>query len=217
MHGIVFNLLEHVVTEGHGEAAWDDLLARTGADGCWTAVGNYPDADLVRLLEALPGSSERGLDETLRAFGYVAMDRLAQLYPHFFAPHASTTPFLLTLNNIIHPAVRCLYPGAEIPAFDVDLDDDDDSRLVLRYRSSRRLCHLAEGFLTGAAAHYGERVELTQTQCMHDGAPACLLSVTFTRAATHPVPTQHPTPQEPALPQSAPGPACPAGDLRAGA
>ena len=183
MHGIVFNLLEHVVTEEHGEAAWDDLLARAGAAGCWTAVGSYPDADLMRLLEALPGAAERGRDETLRAFGCAAMGRLSVLYPQFFAPHERTTPFLLTLNDIIHPAVRCLYPGADVPVFDVDLDLDvagDGSRLVLGYRSGRRLCHLAEGFVAGAAAHFGERVALAQTQCMLDGAPTCLLTLAFT-------------------------------------
>lgn len=183
MHGIVFNLLEDVVTEEHGEAAWDDLLRRAGIEGAWTAVGSYADVDLMRLLSALPSGAQERPGDTLRAFGSAAMGRLVLAYPQFFAPHTRTAPFLLTLNDIIHPAVRGLYPGADVPAFDVTLDpggDPGSSRLILGYRSGRRLCHLAEGFVQGAAAHFGERVELVQTQCMLEAAASCLLSLHLT-------------------------------------
>ena len=33
MKGIVFNLLEQVVTDAHGVAAWEDLLDDAGVDG----------------------------------------------------------------------------------------------------------------------------------------------------------------------------------------
>lgn len=183
MKGIVFNVFEDVVTREHGEAAWDDLLDQAGVTGGYTAIGSYPDAELVSLLQGLPDAGSRTPSASLRAFGTAAMGRLTELYPAFFAPHRTTTPFLLTLNEIIHPAVRCLYPGADVPVFDFTLTpgtDPDGSRLVVGYRSARRLCHLAEGFIQGAAAHFGEVVAVRQATCMHDGAEQCQLVCTFT-------------------------------------
>lgn len=181
--GVVFNVLEDVVSDEHGEAVWDDLLAEAQVEGAYTAIGSYPDAEFVQLLRCLPGSQDAALSETLRSFGRSAMGRLSGMYPAFFDPHNATTAFLLTLNDIIHPAVRCLYPGADVPIFDFTFPPvEDGSHLVVGYRSARQLCHLAEGFIDGAAAHFGERAQLRQSQCMQDGAPECLIVCTFTAA-----------------------------------
>ena len=183
MKGVVFNVLEDVVSAERGENGWDDLIEQAGVDGGYTAIGSYPDAEFLHLLQCLSGSEFTASSVTLRAFGRSGMGRLAQRYPAFFTPHRTTTPFLLTLNDIIHPAVRCLYPGADVPVFDVTVINrarGDD--VVIGYRSRRRLCHLAEGFLDGAAAHYGERADLHQVACMHDGADECVIACTFTPA-----------------------------------
>ncbi len=180
MKGVVFNILEDVVSEEHGESAWDDLLDEAGVEGAYTAIGSYSDAEFVQLLQCLPGAQDYALSEALRLFGRSAMARLAALYPALFEPHSSTTPFLLTLNDIIHPAVRCLYPGADVPVFDFTVAPvEDGSDLVVGYRSARRLCYLAEGFIEGAAAHFGESVAVCQAECMNNGAPECLISCTF--------------------------------------
>lgn len=182
--GVVFNLLEDVVCDKHGEDAWDDVLDEAGVEGVYTAIGSYPDAEFVQLLQCLPGAQAGALSGTLRSFGHSAMGRLAALYPALFSPHTATMPFLLTLNEIIHPAVRCLYPGADVPVFDFTVAPvEDGSDLVVGYRSARRLCYLAEGFIEGAAAHFGELASLRQSQCMHDGAVECLISCSFTAVA----------------------------------
>lgn len=51
------------------------------------------------------------------------------------------------------------------------------------YESKRRLCALAQGFVEGAAAHYGEAVEFEHRQCMHDGDSKCLFHLSFARIA----------------------------------
>ena len=52
MKGIVFNILEKVVSRAHGEETWDKLLDDAGLDGAFTAVGNYPDEQLFGLVGA---------------------------------------------------------------------------------------------------------------------------------------------------------------------
>jgi hypothetical protein len=96
----------------------------------------------------------------------------------------STRSFVLTLNQIIHAEVRKLYPGADVPDFDFDTSRDDV--LVIGYQSARKLCALAEGFITGAATHFGEQAMIEQTACMHRGDDKCLIHCTFSPASPKP-------------------------------
>ena len=52
MKGIIFNLVEEVVTAAYGEDTWDSLLDEAGLDGSYTSLGSYPDEDLFQLVGA---------------------------------------------------------------------------------------------------------------------------------------------------------------------
>ncbi|HYF34088.1 MAG TPA: heme NO-binding domain-containing protein, partial [Prosthecobacter sp.] len=156
MKGIIFNLLEDVVTAAHGEAVWDDLLRVSGVNGAFTSLGNYPDEDLFKLVGAASQALSLPPNSIVRWFGTQALPRLAAKYPEFFAQHSAARPFILTLNGIIHPEVRKLYPGAATPDF--EFDASSPATLIMSYRSQRKLCALAEGLIEGAATHYGETV-----------------------------------------------------------
>jgi hypothetical protein len=173
MKGIVFNLLAEVVAMQHGEDVWDDLLQTTGLDGVYTSLGSYPDEDMGKLVEAASTMLDSNPGAILRWFGHAAMPLLAERYPEFYAGHPDTRSFLLTLNDIIHPEVKKLYPGAIPPIFEFDTSDRDV--LQIGYRSARRLCALAEGFIFGAAAHYRQSAHIEHPQCLHRGDARCLL------------------------------------------
>lgn len=177
MKGIVFNLLEEAVSGTYGDATWDRLLDAAGLDGAYTSLGSYEDGEMAALVRVASETLGMPADEVLRWFGRQAMPLLARRYPAFFANHATTRGFLLTLNNIIHPEVRKLYPGAETPVFDFDTGLADVLRIG--YNSPRRLCTLAEGFMHGAARHFGEHIEVEQTECMHHGGARCIFHVRF--------------------------------------
>lgn len=180
MKGVVFNLLEEVVTAQHGPSAWDDLLERAGLDGAYTSLGSYPDADFFNLVEAASFARGKPSQEIVRWFGRNALPLFAERYPQFLTPHTHTRAFLLTLNDIIHPEVRKIYPGANVPVFEFDTAQADS--LTIGYTSARKLCAFAEGLIEGAAAHFGERVELSQSQCMNRGDKRCLLICSFKSA-----------------------------------
>jgi predicted hydrocarbon binding protein len=57
-----------------------------------------------------------------------------------------------------------------------------DDALILGYRSARRLCALAEGFIEAAAEHYGERAVVEQTTCMQRGDARCAFKIALTRS-----------------------------------
>ena len=179
MKGIVFNLLADLVRRDFGDDAWDDLLDAAKASGAYTSLGNYEDEELHRLVDAAAGALGKTPADILRWYGRGAMPMLAAKYPHFFEAPESTRPFLLTLNHIIHPEVRKLYPGANVPEF--DFPEAAPGTLTMEYRSARRLCALAEGFIAGAADHFGEEVTITQPECMHRGDERCVFALTFAR------------------------------------
>lgn len=177
MKGIIFNLVEEVVSAAYGNDAWDTILEAADLDGAYTSLGSYPDDDLMRLVAAASTALGASADDVIRQIGQGALPLLAERYRAFFDGHASTRSFLLTLNDIIHPEVLKLYPGAAPPNF--SFESTDDGSLALGYKSERRLCALAEGFILGAASHYGEEVELEQTQCMHRGDDHCVIRCRF--------------------------------------
>ena len=175
MKGIVYNLLEACVSSEYGEVTWDDLLDATGLDGAYTTLGSYPDEDLLALVGAASEALGRPPETVVRWFGRTAMPLLAERYPGFFSPHADTRAFVLTLNAIIHPEVRKLYPGADVPEF--TFDSSQENRLVMGYHSTRRLCAFAEGLLEGAADHYGQTIAIVQPRCMLRGDSSCQLEI----------------------------------------
>jgi hypothetical protein len=177
MKGIVFNLLQEVIVREHGENTWDDLLDAAGLDGVYTSLGSYPDEDLHRLVAAASSALDRPADDVIRWFGRSALHLLAATYPQLFTPHTSTRPFLLTLNDIIHPEVRKLYPGADVPMFDYDISSPKVLRLG--YRSKRKLCALGEGLIQGAAEYYGEEALVEQPTCALRGDDHCVFAVAF--------------------------------------
>lgn len=177
MKGIVFNLLEQLVTRDYGEDTWDALLESAGVDGVYTSLGSYEDADLGRLVGAASSALDTPADDIVRWFGFNALPIFAESYPSLFAPHSSARTFVLTLNDIIHPEVRKLYPGADVPEF--EFESAPGGTLLMGYRSPRRLCSFAEGLLAGTGEHYGEQVTVGQPECMKRGDERCLLQIDF--------------------------------------
>lgn len=182
MKGIIFNLLEEVIRREYGEDTWDALLEAAQVEGGYSSLANYPDEELMKLVAAASAALNTSADTIVRWFGRNALPLLAERYPEFFIPHTSTRPFLLTLNDIIHIEVRKLYPGADVPVFDYDTSSQEV--LVMGYKSPRRLCALAEGFIEAAAAHYGEEVTLDQLKCMIRGDEKCLLRISLKKLGT---------------------------------
>jgi hypothetical protein len=176
MKGVVFNLLERVVSEKYGEEVWDSLLETTGQEGAYTAVGSYPDQDFLSLVGAASAELDVPADDLVRWFGRSSLPLLREKYPAFF-DHDSTRSFILTLNDVIHPEVRKLFPGADVPDFDFHTSGDGD--VTLGYRSARKLCSFAEGLIEGAAEHFGEEVTMEQSMCMKRGDEKCLIVCSF--------------------------------------
>ncbi len=175
MKGIVFALVEEIVTADHGPDMWDDLLDDAGLFGAYTTIGNYDDAELVALLEAASRRLDLPVPQVARHIGRRALPLFLQRYPELRGDQTTSRGLLLTLNSVIHPEVRKLYPGADVPDF--DFVAESPAVLEMAYHSHRRLCFLAEGLIMGTGDEFDEIMAVSQPVCMHEGADHCLLVV----------------------------------------
>lgn len=184
MKGIVFNVLQEIVTETAGEEVWDSVVERSGVGGAYTALGTYDDAELLDISTVLAADVGLELPDAFRWVGERAMPHFFERYPQLF-DHAGTLSLVLALNRIIHPEVYKIYPGAEPPTFVYDIIDEN-SHVRMEYQSRRHMCTFAEGLVLGAAAHYREQVEVSQPECRLRGDSRCVLDVQVVEGAATP-------------------------------
>ena len=177
MKGLMFDLLEHAVTHEHGAETWGALLKEVEIEGPFPLTDSFPDIDFAEMIDVLAERIGTTHDDVLRRFGRSSLAQLAERYPSFFNKHTSAKTFLITMNEVVHPEARRMFPGAYAPVFTYDAPDDDS--LSLEYESNRQFCAWAEGMLEGAAAHFGETVKVSQSKCTKRGDARCVLVATF--------------------------------------
>jgi len=173
MKGVIFNYLEQMVEEVFGLEVWDAILQKSGASGIYIATDTYDDQELMDLVKASHEISGIPVAELVRSFGEFMFPRFLRANPQFVSSNMTLKSFLLTVDRIIHVEVRKLHPGAILPEF--TYEDELDNELTMIYKSPRKLCHLAEGLVAGAAKHFDTAYTLDHPVCMHDGADACTL------------------------------------------
>ncbi len=157
---------------------WDDLIDATepSSQGIYTSAEVYPDGELLAYVAAISKHTGAEPAAVVRLFGNYMLGRFAQMHPEFFAGH-SIKSFLKSVHDVIHVEVRKLHPDVVLPEF--TYDDPSDNELVMHYHSPRKLCHLAEGLIDGAARHFDVQVTMQHPVCMHDGADQCVLRLEF--------------------------------------
>ena len=153
MKGIIFNATEEAVVELFSADTWDDLLAASGCTGAYTALGNYPDTELVNIVMAASEATGQTPADVMRVVGEHAFAPLADRYPEFLEGHDDVLAFIRSVNEIIHPEVLKLYPESSPPGF--DFSEVSDDAMTVTYRSARCMGALAEGLMLGAARHFG--------------------------------------------------------------
>ncbi len=175
MKGIIFNVVEHTVTEEFGADVWDELLTAAEIDGAYTALGDYSVDELNAIVTAASEKLELPPADVVRFVGRRGFPWLMQRYPEMATGHTSARSFVLSLNEVIHPEVRKLYPGADVPVF--QQHDSDTGALDIEYVSQRQLCFLAEGLTFGCADYFGETISISQPKCQHTGDSSCVLRI----------------------------------------
>ncbi len=174
--GIIFNLLEDVITDALGTTTWDDMIVSSGASGVYASLGTYPDGEFFALVDAAADLTSESRDLVLRRFGEAAFPRMVARYPVILEGIPNARTFLLSLNRILQTEIRKIYDGAACPHFRFAIAPN---RLRLGYASPRQMCGFAEGLLHGVARHFGESVEISHPECIHRGDHGCRVEMVW--------------------------------------
>lgn len=154
MKGMVFTEFLEFVERRFGEDMVDDVIdsAAVPNGGAYTAVGTYSHGEMVALVVALAEQTGAPAEDLVREFGEALSDTFARDFPDFFRRAGNLFDFLASIEDHIHVEVRKLYPDAELPTFTVE--SRTPARMVIVYRSPRKMGHLSEGLIIGSARQY---------------------------------------------------------------
>lgn len=179
MKGLIFRLLEKMVTTKLGLHAWDALVERAPLTTVGGFIGSetYPDADLSALVKTASEMTGRSESELLRAFGRFVFPDLARVYGGFLVGPRDAKSFLLGVGRVVHVEVAKLHTGVVLPEF--DYEDPAPDRLVMLYRSQRRLCDFAAGLIDAVGDQFDEEIVQEHALCVRDGADHCRFELTF--------------------------------------
>lgn len=168
MKGIVFTEFIGFVTDRYGEDAVDDIIEACAlpSGGAYTSVGTYDHTEMRALCRALAAHTGEPVAGLVKSFGIQLSGTFARGYPDFFSRCDHYFDFLESIEGHIHVEVRKLYPDAELPTFTVQ--ERSESRLVMDYRSVRRMGALAEGLIAGSAPRFGVEARVHTTP-LEDG------------------------------------------------
>lgn len=173
MKGIVFTTFNDMVEQKIGIDMWESLLesVNPASGGVYTSIETFPDQELIDMVTELSKQTGTPVAELINAFGIFLFHALAMKHSVFTSEKPDLLEFLKSIESVIHQEVRKLYQDPNLPS--IEWEQPEQNSLLLHYHSPRKLCHLADGLIRGAAEHYKTNIELSQSQCMHQGAERC--------------------------------------------
>ena len=176
MHGIVHSELKRYVTERQGADAWSHLLDAAGvAPKPYLAHRTYPDEEVTAVVDAAALAWGQPVGEILEQFGQFIAPTLMSVYEPFIRAEWRTLDLIEHTERTIHTVVRMRDRGAAPPF--LRPRRIGPTEVHIEYTSPRRLCMVGEGICRGVARHFGEQVDVSQTECMHRGAEKCVIVV----------------------------------------
>ncbi|MDB2562582.1 heme NO-binding domain-containing protein [Sulfurimonas sp.] len=159
MRGMIFTELLELIEEKFGYDRLDDVIDASGLDndGSYTATGNYPFDELVKIVVSLSEQTEIPVPTLLEVYGEYLFPKLLKVLPAL-SQDADILEFVESVENHIHVQVRKLYPDAELPTF--ELLSSSDEKLEFYYVSTKNIPQLAKGLIMGASKYFNQPVNV---------------------------------------------------------
>lgn len=174
MHGIVFTELQRYAETKHVSGTWSALLKKAGLDGRqYDTFSHYPDQEVAALVSAASSATGLSAAAVLEDFGEFVAPGLLAMYSNLILPRWKSLDVIHETEGTIHAIVRQRDALAQPPKLKTQRIGEDE--VVLTYDSPRQMCALAKGIARGLAKHFGEVITIDETQCMHKGAPTCVI------------------------------------------
>ncbi len=179
MKGIINKGIQELIEAKFGAEAWEKVKDLAKCEELFfSASEEYPDQMTLDLANAASKVSGLPLETVLVEFGkFWVLNISAEAYPTFFKLAGKTArEFLLNMDKV-HQQVTKNILNAKPPSF--EYEELPDGRLLMHYRSERRLCAVLRGLILGVGIHFGEELQVKETACMNKGDTQCTMEVIF--------------------------------------
>ncbi len=170
MKGIVFTEFLEMVEKTFGLETVDYIIAQSNLEskGAYTAVGTYDFAEMLRLVTNLSEKVNTPVNDLLYVYGTYFFSALLTSHPEIFKQFKHPISLMSSIEDHIHVHVRKIYPGAELPTFEV-LQEDNNS-ITMIYESSRSLYRFAHGLMQKTFEHYKREATIIVEKLKEDGS-----------------------------------------------
>ncbi|OCQ22147.1 hypothetical protein A7985_10180 [Pseudoalteromonas luteoviolacea] len=160
MKGHIFMLLEDFISEVAGDEVLYEALEECSFDSSkgFVRTENYPDEQLVELVNIVVGKMGISISEAHFSFGQWLYPKLSNLLPSQFTQYPHPAHVLKQLDDLHHVELKKLYPDAQPPAFQYNVTGPYTAQLI--YTSPRRLFDLVKGVLAGMSSYYAVNIEV---------------------------------------------------------
>ncbi|XLS29719.1 heme NO-binding domain-containing protein [Flavobacteriaceae bacterium M23B6Z8] len=160
MKGIVFTEFLEMVEEKFGLETLDYIIENSEleSEAIYTAVGIYDAAEMFELISNLSQKVDIPDSDLVYAYGLYFFKKLEESHPFIFEMYKSPIELLNAIEDHIHVHVRKIYPGAELPSFEVIAKNDTSITMI--YRSERALYMFAKGLMEKTFEHYGKNAKV---------------------------------------------------------
>jgi len=168
MKGTIFVELVKMAENAFGDDAVDEVLSKADLenDGAFTAVGNYPCSELVKIVGAFSEHSGVSGEELQRMFGHWIMDHFSENYSEFFEGKTDSFSLLEAVDGEIHVEVKKLYPEAELPVFATERLSEE--QLKLTYSSPRPLVEFCHGMVEACLKRFDQKGDIARCPVAHE-------------------------------------------------
>ncbi len=177
MYGVIFHFLRNYVIEKHGGVeTWRALLAANGRKfDNYNPITEYPDSEVIALAKTASEALNVPFAAVLEDFGAYTGKQLVTFYSMYVKPDWKTFDVIKNAGSSIHGALH-LYNSTRKPPH-IETRQIAEDQLLIYYSSNRKLCPVLKGIVRGLGQHYGEKLAIKETECMHSGHPHCTITV----------------------------------------
>jgi len=170
MKGIVFTEFLKMVEQEYGYEVVDELIEKNDLEskGAYTSIGTYDHSEMVQLITSLSDHTKESIPSLLKIFGLYFFSILRDSYPHFLKARNNAFEFLESIETYIHVEVKKIYPEAELPSFNTQINAANQLEMV--YHSERKMADFAEGLIEKSLEYYGEKATISRNLIEVDGS-----------------------------------------------
>ncbi len=187
MHGLIFVTWEKYLAERFGTpllSAYRKIIGETPANSPLTSHV-YDDATLLAGVGVACQLTHLPADTLLHEYGrYFIINGLTSHLCAYLLTQVHNGKELLMVMRDAHAQMRRTPDSLTPPLFEYEITSLDPDSFVLIYDSPRKLCSVLHGAIEGAAARYGEKVQVHEQTCMKKGAATCRFEVSFSAPAS---------------------------------